>query len=64
MRCPFTDLMQKVLNRAKDSTAEPNIGASHTARQRKPAKSPTRKEEPKRPAYTSEQLEQVKRIKK
>lgn len=53
-----------MLNRAKDGTAEPNIAPKNTARQRKTATSPTRKEEPKKPVYTPEQLEQVKRIKK
>lgn len=52
------------MSRSKDGTAEPNIGATNTARQRKTATSPPRKEEPKKPVYTPEQLEQVKRIKK
>lgn len=62
----FIDLLEKVLESAKNSANEtdsvPNDGDS--TRRRKSAASPSRKPQPTEPDYTPEQLQHVKRIKR
>lgn len=60
-----TDLLEKVLSMAKETTNESETasGSESSARRRKAAKSPTRNE-PTEPDYTADQLTHVQRIKK